>query len=87
LAFFAWLLTLHPSAAGRTYAAYGGVYIAIALGWLRVIDGVALTRWDVLGAGDRFDWYGRDHDATLERLVYKYRLTLLSLESNSCNSI
>jgi len=50
LAVFAWLLTLHPSAAGRTYAAYGGMYIAIALIWLRVIDGVPLTRWDITGA-------------------------------------
>lgn len=50
LAVFAWLLTLHPSAAGRTYAAYGGVYIAVALAWLRLVDGVALTRWDVAGA-------------------------------------
>ncbi|RKU02163.1 YnfA family protein [Burkholderia sp. Nafp2/4-1b] len=50
LALFAWLLTLHPSAAGRTYAAYGGVYIAVALIWLRVVDGVALTRWDAVGA-------------------------------------
>ncbi|MGB3288369.1 MAG: YnfA family protein [Burkholderiaceae bacterium] len=51
LALFAWLLTLHPSAAGRTYAAYGGMYIAVALLWLRFVDGVALTRWDVAGAG------------------------------------
>lgn len=51
LAAFAWLLTLHPTAAGRTYAAYGGMYIAVALLWLRVVDGVALTRWDVAGAG------------------------------------
>ena len=50
LGFFAWLLTLHPSAAGRTYAAYGGVYIAVALVWLRVVEGVALTRWDIAGA-------------------------------------
>jgi small multidrug resistance family-3 protein len=50
LALFAWLLTLHPSAAGRTYAAYGGMYIAIALVWLRVVDGVTLTRWDMAGA-------------------------------------
>jgi small multidrug resistance family-3 protein len=50
LALFAWLLTLHPSAAGRTYAAYGGMYIAIALLWLRIVDGVALTRWDMAGA-------------------------------------
>ncbi|WP_459618153.1 YnfA family protein [Bordetella sp. 2513F-2] len=51
LALFAWLLTLHPAAAGRTYAAYGGMYIVIALGWLRVVEGVALTRWDLAGAG------------------------------------
>jgi small multidrug resistance family-3 protein len=50
LALFAWLLTLHPTAAGRTYAAYGGMYIAVALLWLRLVDGVALTRWDLLGA-------------------------------------
>jgi len=51
LALFAWLLTLHPTAAGRTYAAYGGVYIAVALLWLRFVDGVTLTRWDMTGAG------------------------------------
>jgi len=50
LALFAWLLTLHPTAAGRTYAAYGGMYIAVALLWLRLVDGIALTRWDGLGA-------------------------------------
>lgn len=50
LALFAWLLTLHPTAAGRTYAAYGGMYIAVALLWLRFIDGVLLTRWDIAGA-------------------------------------
>ena len=50
LALFAWLLTLHPTAAGRTYAAYGGMYIAVALLWLRLVNGVALTRWDVSGA-------------------------------------
>jgi small multidrug resistance family-3 protein len=50
LALFAWLLTLHPSAAGRTYAAYGGIYIAVALAWLRFVDGVKLTSWDIGGA-------------------------------------
>jgi len=50
LAAFAWLLTLHPTAAGRTYAAYGGMYIAVALLWLRWVDGIALTRWDLAGA-------------------------------------
>ena len=50
LALFAWLLTLHPAAAGRTYAAYGGVYIAVALLWLRYVEGISLTRWDIAGA-------------------------------------
>lgn len=50
LGLFAWLLTLHPTAAGRTYAAYGGMYIAVALLWLRFVDGVSLTRWDIAGA-------------------------------------
>ncbi|HMM72458.1 MAG TPA: YnfA family protein [Rhodocyclaceae bacterium] len=50
LALFAWLLTLHPTAAGRTYAAYGGMYITVALAWLYWVDGVTLTRWDVTGA-------------------------------------
>lgn len=50
LALFAWLLSLHPTAAGRTYAAYGGMYITIALIWLRLVDGVVLTRWDWTGA-------------------------------------
>jgi small multidrug resistance family-3 protein len=50
LGLFAWLLTLHPAAAGRTYAAYGGMYIAVALLWLRFVDGIVLSRWDVIGA-------------------------------------
>ena len=50
LALFAWLLTLHPTAAGRTYAAYGGMYIAVALLWLRFVDGIGLSRWDLAGA-------------------------------------
>ena len=50
LALFAWLLTLHPAAAGRVYAAYGGVYIAVALAWLWAVDGVKPTVWDAAGA-------------------------------------
>lgn len=49
LALFAWLLTLHPSAAGRIYAAYGAVYVSVALLWLRWVEGVALTPRDLLG--------------------------------------
>ena len=48
---FVALLALHPTASGRVYAAYGGVYIAVALGWLWAVDGIAPTRWDVVGAG------------------------------------
>jgi small multidrug resistance family-3 protein len=51
LAMFAWLLTLHPTAAGRTYAAYGGVYITVALGWLWLVDGVRPVFWDYVGVG------------------------------------
>ncbi|XQF92133.1 YnfA family protein [Pseudoalteromonas espejiana] len=49
LALFAWLLSLHPAAAGRVYAAYGGVYICVALLWLWGVDGVKLTMWDLVG--------------------------------------
>lgn len=49
LAAFAWLLSLHPHAAGRVYAAYGGVYISVALCWLWLVDGVRPSLWDVVG--------------------------------------
>lgn len=49
LALFVWLLTLHPHAAGRVYAAYGGVYIAMALIWLWAVDSVRPTWPDWLG--------------------------------------
>ena len=48
---FAWLLTLHPYAAGRVYAAYGGVYIGVALAWLWAVDSVRPTMTDWIGAG------------------------------------
>lgn len=51
LMLFVWLLTLHPAASGRVYAAYGGVYVVTALIWLQVVDGVKLTTTDWLGAG------------------------------------
>ncbi|MDB6161104.1 MAG: ynfA [Gammaproteobacteria bacterium] len=50
LALFAWLLTLHPTAAGRVYAAYGGVYVAVAIIWLWLVDGNRPTAWDLVGA-------------------------------------
>lgn len=46
---FAWLLTLHEAASGRVYAAYGGVYIAVALVWLWAVDGIRPSPWDVAG--------------------------------------
>ena len=49
LLLFVWLLTLHPAAAGRVYAAYGGVYVAGALAWLWLVDGVRPTLFDVVG--------------------------------------
>ncbi|WP_372069287.1 YnfA family protein (plasmid) [Tistrella mobilis] len=51
LALFVWLLTLHPAASGRVFAAYGGIYVATALVWLRVVDGVRLSLSDWAGAG------------------------------------
>ncbi|WDI31848.1 YnfA family protein [Hyphococcus flavus] len=51
LILFAILLTLVDSiAAGRTYAAYGGVYIASSLAWLWFIEGLKPDRWDIIGA-------------------------------------
>ena len=49
LALFAWLLTLHPTASGRVYAAYGGVYVTVAIAWLWWVEAVKPSRWDLLG--------------------------------------
>lgn len=49
LAVFAFLLTLHPQAAGRVYAAYGGVYVTVALLWLWAVDSIRPTVSDVVG--------------------------------------
>lgn len=49
LAIFVWLLTLHPAASGRVYAAYGAVYIATAILWLWLVDGITPGWRDVLG--------------------------------------
>lgn len=48
---FVWLLTLHPHAAGRVYAAYGGVYITVALMWLWAVDAVPPSVTDWVGVG------------------------------------
>ncbi|MEN9388624.1 MAG: hypothetical protein RLZZ255_1600 [Cyanobacteriota bacterium] len=50
LALFAWLLTLHPTAVGRVYAAYGAVYVSVALVCLRIVEGVPLTFRDLVGS-------------------------------------
>ena len=47
---FVYLLSLHPVASGRVYAAYGGVYVISALLWLRWVDKIALSTTDILGA-------------------------------------
>ncbi|MBB5537435.1 small multidrug resistance family-3 protein [Rhizobium giardinii] len=50
LALFAWLLSLiDTTAAGRAYAAYGGIYIAASLAWLWIVEGVRPDRWDMSG--------------------------------------
>lgn len=51
LSLFAWLLTLHPTGAGRVYAAYGGVYVAVAILWLWAVDRVVPSATDLLGVG------------------------------------
>ncbi|ABE60093.1 YnfA family protein [Chromohalobacter israelensis] len=50
LTLFVWLLSLHPAASGRVYAAYGGVYVVCALVWLWGVDGEALRPTDWIGA-------------------------------------
>ncbi|WP_457935993.1 YnfA family protein [Mesorhizobium sp. 10J20-29] len=51
LMLFGWLLALvDTGAAGRTYAAYGGIYIAASLGWLWMVEGIRPDRWDLTGA-------------------------------------
>jgi small multidrug resistance family-3 protein len=52
LVLFALCLTRVETAyAGRAYAAYGGIYIASSLVWLRGVEGIFPDRWDLLGAG------------------------------------
>jgi small multidrug resistance family-3 protein len=50
LLLFAWLLTLVPvDAAGRAYAAYGGIYIVASIGWLMAVENLRPDRWDIIG--------------------------------------
>lgn len=51
LVLFAYLLArIEADAAGRAFAAYGGVYIAASLGWLWLVEDTQPDRWDLLGA-------------------------------------
>lgn len=51
LVLFAWLLTqIESEAAGRAYAAYGGIYIAMSVLWLWLAEGFRPDRWDIAGA-------------------------------------
>lgn len=48
---FALLLTLIPTeAAGRAFAAYGGIYIVSSLAWMWAVEGVRPDRFDAIGA-------------------------------------
>ncbi len=49
LALFVWLLSMHPTAAGRVYAAYGGVYISVAILWLWLVESIRPSAWDMVG--------------------------------------
>ena len=52
LCLFAWLLTLaEPAAAGRAFAAYGGIYVLTAVAWLLLVERMPATRADWLGVG------------------------------------
>lgn len=51
LILFAWLLFLHPEASGRIYATYGGIYIALSISWLKFVDNIKLSTFDLIGAG------------------------------------
>lgn len=51
LMLFAWLLSLHPEASGRIYATYGGIYIVVSIGWLKFVDNIKLSTFDLIGAG------------------------------------
>jgi small multidrug resistance family-3 protein len=73
LLLFAWLLTCVPTdAAGRAFAAYGGVYIVASVAWLWLMDGVRPDRSDALGAvialaGAAIILFGAHHPPTISR--------------------
>ncbi len=50
LALYGGVATLQPAGFGRTYAAYGGLFIFLALIWAWLVDGVVPDRYDFIGA-------------------------------------
>lgn len=42
--------TLQPATFGKTYAAYGGVFVVLSLLWGMVFDNMLPDRWDLIGA-------------------------------------
>ncbi|BAY07724.1 YnfA family protein [Calothrix sp. NIES-2098] len=51
LAIYGMIATLQPANFGRVYAAYGGVFIIMAMLWGWKIDGVAPDKYDLIGVG------------------------------------
>lgn len=48
---FAYFLTrVDSDFAGRAYAAYGGIYIVVSVGWLWLVESKTPDRWDIAGA-------------------------------------
>lgn len=51
LALYGVVAALQPANFGRVYAAYGGIFIAMALAWGWLVDDVHPDRFDLIGAG------------------------------------
>lgn len=52
LVIFALALTrIDAAAAGRAYAAYGGIYILSSMLWLWLVEKTHPDQWDMIGAG------------------------------------
>jgi small multidrug resistance family-3 protein len=50
LALYGVVATWQTANFGRVYAAYGGVFIAMALLWAWKVDGFKPDKWDIIGA-------------------------------------
>ncbi len=84
LALFAWLLTLVPSeAAGRTFAAYGGIYIVASLVWLWLAENRVPDRWDIGGAAVCLAGNG-DHSLRAAQLGCALTVAKQGAKTNSC---